>query len=372
MRPHPDNPRRAKSEQEIKNLAESIRENPTYFESRPILLSDRTGELVIIGGERRSEAARLLGLTEVPSFLFHGLTYEREIEIMNRDNSHAGVWDGAKLERLAGKFGDAKLKTWTAGVEWRNVPKWDGEALKTDKDQETGDYGEFVDKFKPKLTTDDCYTPEPVYNAVRQFVNDHLLPLEGVKVLRPFFPGGDYQKEEYPAGTVVIDNPPFSIFTPIVRWYMEHNVPFFLFSPALTGFVARDIPGLTYVVVGADVIYENGALVRTSFITNLRPDTRIWISHELYQAIEDAQVSEDKRPPKFLMPKEVITQARIMKLADTFDFEVPAVDVLSEIKSLKDKETGKKVDLFGGGYIISEHKANELKERERERERERE
>ena len=31
-------------------------------------------------------------------------------------------------------------------------------------------YDMFVDKFVPKLTTDDCYTPEPVYNVVRDYV----------------------------------------------------------------------------------------------------------------------------------------------------------------------------------------------------------
>lgn len=28
------------------------------------------------------------------------------------------------------------------------------------------EYAAFVEKFKPKKTTDDCYTPENVYNAV--------------------------------------------------------------------------------------------------------------------------------------------------------------------------------------------------------------
>ena len=28
------------------------------------------------------------------------------------------------------------------------------------------DYDAFVDKFVPKKTTDDCYTPQPVYDAV--------------------------------------------------------------------------------------------------------------------------------------------------------------------------------------------------------------
>ena len=31
------------------------------------------------------------------------------------------------------------------------------------------DYDGFVEKFKPKKTTDDCYTPETVYNAIRDW-----------------------------------------------------------------------------------------------------------------------------------------------------------------------------------------------------------
>lgn len=31
------------------------------------------------------------------------------------------------------------------------------------------EYVAFVDKFKPKKTTDDCYTPPLVYAAVRDF-----------------------------------------------------------------------------------------------------------------------------------------------------------------------------------------------------------
>lgn len=31
-------------------------------------------------------------------------------------------------------------------------------------------YEEFVEKFKPKLTTDDCYTPPIVYDAVADWV----------------------------------------------------------------------------------------------------------------------------------------------------------------------------------------------------------
>lgn len=106
MVPNPKNPRKWKNDSEIKNLAESIRKNPDFFEARPILLSDRTGVLMIIGGERRWEAAKHLGLTQAPSYLFHGLTEEREDEILMNDNIHAGEWDARKLT----KWSDALLK----------------------------------------------------------------------------------------------------------------------------------------------------------------------------------------------------------------------------------------------------------------------
>lgn len=32
------------------------------------------------------------------------------------------------------------------------------------------DYEGFVDKFKPKKTTDDCYTPPNVYEAIKDWV----------------------------------------------------------------------------------------------------------------------------------------------------------------------------------------------------------
>lgn len=62
---NPKNPRKS-DPQGLKDLCESIKRNPAYFNARPILLSDRTGELVIIAGERRSEAAAILEMTLVP------------------------------------------------------------------------------------------------------------------------------------------------------------------------------------------------------------------------------------------------------------------------------------------------------------------
>ena len=67
-------------------------------------------------------------------------------------------------------------------------------------------YDAFVAKFKRKKTTDDCYTPPAVYDAVLRYVDERVMPLDGLEVLRPFKPGGDYLTERYGEITVVIDN----------------------------------------------------------------------------------------------------------------------------------------------------------------------
>lgn len=122
IKPNPKNPRKGTKEA-IEKLAESIKGNPKFFEARPILLSDRTGELIIIGGERRSEAAALLGMKTVPTILLSGLTEEQEDEIMVRDNTHTGEWDEKALSKIAAQWGSDVVHGW-GGVE--NL-KWDSE-----------------------------------------------------------------------------------------------------------------------------------------------------------------------------------------------------------------------------------------------------
>lgn len=97
LKPNPKNPRTGSNEAVVA-LAKSISENPQFFQARPILLSDRTGELIIIAGERRSEAAKYLGLEQVPTILLSGLTEQQEDEIMIRDNTHHGEWDRQKMD----------------------------------------------------------------------------------------------------------------------------------------------------------------------------------------------------------------------------------------------------------------------------------
>ena len=121
LQPNPKNPRKVTREA-VEKLAESIKKNPAFFEARPILLSDRTGSLVIIGGERRSEAARLLGMEKVPTILMPGLSEEQEDEIMVRDNSHAGVWDESMLKKITLKWGADKMNDWLSQTKQIKTP----------------------------------------------------------------------------------------------------------------------------------------------------------------------------------------------------------------------------------------------------------
>ena len=103
-----NNPRIIRDKQ-FKTLCDSIRDNPVYFEARPIILSNRTGELVIIAGNQRYEAAKFLKMKEVPTFLIENLTEEKEKEIAIRDNVSNGEFD---WDILANEWSVFPLADW--------------------------------------------------------------------------------------------------------------------------------------------------------------------------------------------------------------------------------------------------------------------
>lgn len=120
--PNPRNPRQA-TDEEIAKLAEKIKKMPNYFEKRPILVSDRTGQLVIIDGEQRSKAARLNGMEKVPVAIMSGLSEADEDFIMVNGNTHAGFWDKEKLKKITSTWGNA-AKEWLSGEKPAKGKKW--------------------------------------------------------------------------------------------------------------------------------------------------------------------------------------------------------------------------------------------------------
>lgn len=173
-------------------------------------------------------------------------------------------------------------------------------------------YEEFVEKFKPKKTTDDCYTPPGIYAVVRDWAcKEYGIDLD--KIVRPFYPGGDYEHYDYPEGAVVLDNPPFSILAKITAFYLERGIPFFLFAPSLTCFSARTCEERTnHLICDANIVYENGAVVRTSFVTSYGGDVVAQTAPELTRLINEEakrQLRETvKELPKYSYPRPCCDQ----------------------------------------------------------------
>lgn len=128
-------------------------------------------------------------------------------------------------------------------------------------------YDEFVNKFKPKHTTDDCNTPPEVYNLIADYVSK-TFNVSRETFVRPFYPGNDYKQFDY-TGKIVVDNPPFSISSDICEWYQNNNIKFFLFCNGLTAMNIRHAGDYGYVFINKPIKYENGAKIKTAFVTNL-------------------------------------------------------------------------------------------------------
>ena len=141
------NPRKITPEQ-LSTLKESIQRNKDYFEARPLILSDRTGELVVIAGNQRYEACKQLGIEECPTVLLEGLTEEREKEIIIRDNVSNGEWD----EELLKEWDAAELQDW--GVD---VTELDLLPEEETKEAEEDDFDEQADNIEAKCKEGDLW-----------------------------------------------------------------------------------------------------------------------------------------------------------------------------------------------------------------------
>ena len=220
-------------------------------------------------------------------------------------------------------------------------------------------YNEFLDKFENAKTTDDCYTPDNVFEVVRDWVaNEYKVNKE--TFFRPFRPNGNYQAEDY-NGKIVVDNPPFSILAEIIRWYTDREIKFFLFAPSLTIITATDCD-TTFITCGAQITYENGANVSTGFITNLDKEYRLRTAPDLWEKIKeqnDINLKEKtKELPSYVYPDNVVCPAQIMKIAHYGqDLKIKKKDCVIISGLDEQKEEGKV--LFGKGLLLSEKAAAE-------------
>ena len=219
------------------------------------------------------------------------------------------------------------------------------------------EYRAFVDKFKPKKTTDDCYTPPIVYDAVRDWACREY-GFSPDCIVRPFYPGGDYERFHYPEGCVVLDNPPFSILSKICEFYLDRGIRFFLFAPSLTAFSGKSVVmRMNHIICDANITYENGAVVQTAFVTSFGGSIIAQTSPELGRMVTEAAEKYRKEGkqtvPKYEYPMEVLTAAMLQRYSKYgVDFKVRRGDCVHISKLDAQHAKGKAV--FGGGLLLSE------------------
>ena len=352
----PKNPRQWTKE-DVTKTANSIKRDPDFLEDRPLLLTPNGDRFIVFGGNLRSCGCKEARRKEAPAYIYTPETDKDRETIKRRamlDNGSFGSWD---WDELANAWDDLPLTDW-------GVPAWDVKSpeemkLTTEGRKGAEGYDEFVDKFNEELplTTDDCYTPPEVYEAVKKFVSENVTPLEGRKIVRPFFPGGNYEDlKQYPKGCIVLDNPPFSIFTQIVRFYLANNIDFWLFGPQLTLTTPR--ADCCYCPFLVPVVYENGAKVSTGFVTNLRPGVRIWVDNRLREEVMKIQKQEPS-VPIYSYPDVAMSAAVVGKIANGGSLEIMS-DECVFINNLDGmKEIGK--GIFGGGFLMSQAAAKRAK-----------
>lgn len=228
-------------------------------------------------------------------------------------------------------------------------------------------YEEFVEKFKPKLTTDDCYTPAIVYDCVRDWVCSEY-GIAPKRVVRPFWPGGDYETFDYPDGCVVVDNPPFSILAKILDFYIARDIKFFLFCPTMTAAgTLKSRPNISLIYTDVTVVYENGAEIATSFYTTLNngeePVVRNCIEFEqaLSKAVREYSRGLHKKLPRRAYPPQVISAARMRHLSR---YKVPFA--FRRTESTIVRTVGEdKVSIFGSAFLVNNAIAAEIEEAEK-------
>ena len=220
-----------------------------------------------------------------------------------------------------------------------------------------GDYEAFTEKFKPKKTTDDCYTPPAVYDALLGYIRGKGWLFEDANIVRPFYPGGDYEAWPYREGDVVVDNPPFSILARIVDFYTARGVRFWLFAPHLTLFNYMSRP-VQLVVCSADLTYENGAVVPTDFITDLLPqEVHVRVDGPLARLLETACKKERKpQLPKIKWPRNIVTSAML----GTYIASRGGEFTIMRGEGVRITKTGGQVKraIFGGGLLHSDPAAD--------------
>lgn len=213
------------------------------------------------------------------------------------------------------------------------------------KEMTAEEYFEWLRKFERKHTTDECYTPPAVYEEIKEYVVK-FFGLEGKTIERPFYPNGDYKKaaESYDENTVVIDNPPFSIGSEIIRTYQALGVRYFLFTQMKTALHHID-KGVSVWFMPHNIIYDRGIRVCTAFLTNLEKEQCIRTVPNLIKPQSNGKKSKNSYPENLYIASHFCSMSRAGAV-----LMIPISPEMSR-RTYVDKNRGK-VQIYGGAVEL--------------------
>nr|DAW65632.1 MAG TPA: hypothetical protein [Caudoviricetes sp.] len=156
--------------------------------------------------------------------------------------------------------------------------------------------------------------------------------------------------------------------TKVVKFYEDHGIDYFLFAPHLTCIGIR--PAHSHICVGAQVTYENGAIVSTSFVASKGPLIRS--APDLYRILDEANaanIKAKKAPPRpvYTYPDNVMTSSTVA-LFSRYGIEYREdIGIFARAMDAQ-REAGKAI--FGAGYIVPEEAARKAQEAARKAQKE--
>lgn len=97
----PKNNPRSISRDAMQKLCDSLKKDPEFFQSRPVLAHKTDIGIHVYAGNQRVRAAKSLKWKKVPCIIEENLSHELIQERMIKDNMHQGEWD---YDILANEF----------------------------------------------------------------------------------------------------------------------------------------------------------------------------------------------------------------------------------------------------------------------------
>lgn len=161
----------------------------------------------------------------------------------------------------------------------------------------------------------------------------------------------------------MVDNPPFSIFTEICKFYSEAKIPFFLFGPGLTIFSA--LRYCSVVVISRQITFSNGAKVKCNFATNLIGDTWVTTAVALDRALSKCKSQDNaKKQTKYSYPCELLSVSDFQTISrGDEDFSIKKTDGII----VRDLDLFPKSGGLFGDHILVNTKCGRAAERAAER-----